>query len=128
MNDPSTLGEQVSDIDGQRLSVLTGLRLAQTIMHRISKEHGFWEDGEERNDGEMIALMHSELSEALEGLRHGNPVDDHIPPYKSVEVELADCIIRIMDYAVGKGHDVPGALWAKMMFNAGRPYKHGKKF
>jgi NTP pyrophosphatase (non-canonical NTP hydrolase) len=72
--------------------------------------------------------MHSELSEALEGARHGNPPDEHCPKHGSVAVELADCVIRIMDFAEGFGIDVAGALLDKVEFNLGRPYKHGKEF
>lgn len=70
----------------------------------------------ERNDGEMIALMHSELSEALEGVRK-NLQDDKLPYRKMVEVEMADCIIRILDYCAGRGLDVGGALVEKCAFN-----------
>lgn len=77
----------------------------------------------------MIALMHSELSEALEGLRHGNPPDSHIPEFTSVEAEFADTIIRMMDYAEAKGLRLAEALVAKRMFNMGRERMHGgKKF
>jgi len=98
----------------------------QMIVHHTAQEKGWWD--EPRNDGEMIALMHSELSEALEALRHGNPPDDKVPEYNGVEAELADVIIRIMDYAENRGFNVADALIAKMEYNQGREYKHGKKF
>jgi len=82
-----------------------------------------------QNDGEKIALMHSELSEALEGLRAGNPPDDKVTEFSSVEVELADVIIRIFDLAGKREWDVVGAMLAKLQMNRGRPYRHGgKKF
>lgn len=95
---------------------------------RTTREHG-WHD-EERNDGECIALMHSELSEALEALRK-NPLqkDEHCPAFTNLEVELADCVIRIMDYAGMRNLDVAGAILAKVEYNRTRPVKHGgKKF
>jgi NTP pyrophosphatase (non-canonical NTP hydrolase) len=102
-------------------------RTAENI-HAWAKRKGFWEDGQDRNDGEMIALMHSELSEALEAIRHGNPPDDKLPEFSGVEAELADVIIRIMDTASARGWRVAEALVAKMAYNEGRPYKHGKRF
>lgn len=86
---------------------------------------GWWNS--DRNDGEIIALMHSELSECLEYLRHENPPSDHIPSFCGVEEELADVVIRIMDYARARGLHVAEAIEAKMEFNASRPYKHGGK-
>jgi len=73
--------------------------------------------------------MHSELSEALEGIRHDNPKDQHLPDFGNVEVELADCMIRILDFGHSRKLNVPGALLAKVAFNTTRPWKHGgKKF
>lgn len=94
--------------------------------HQTAREHGWHE--EERNDGECLALIHSEVSEALQALRAGNPRDKHCPEFSALEVELADTIIRIMDYAGLRNLDIAGAILAKMEYNQTRPHKHGKKF
>lgn len=73
----------------------------------------------ERNEGEIIALIHSELSEGLEGLRKGLN-DDHLPHRPMTEVELADALIRIFDYAGKKGYDLGGALVEKLEYNQHR--------
>lgn len=94
--------------------------------NQIAHDHGFYEVSP--RPGERIALMHEELSEALSAARHGDPPDDHIPEYTGQEAELADCIIRIMDYAHENNLRVANALIVKMNYNRSRPYKHGKKF
>lgn len=97
----------------------------QEKAHQINVANGWWE--EKRNDGEMIALMHSELSEALEYLRHGNPKSDHIPIYSGVAEEMADVVIRVMDFCEGRDIDLESVVLAKLDFNATRGYRHGGK-
>ena len=98
-----------------------------TEIHDIAKSKGWW-DGT-RNQAEQIALMHSELSEGLEALRHGNPPSDHIPEFTGIAEELADTIIRIMDFSTAYNIPVAEAMLAKIEFNKNREHKHGgKKF
>lgn len=89
----------------------------------------------ERNKGELLALIHSEISEVLEGVRK-NKQDDHLPHRKSEEVELADALIRIFDYAGAYGLDIEGAYIEKTAYNKvradhsheQRKLANGKKF
>ncbi len=98
----------------------------QKKVHLNAVEHGWWE--EDRSDGELIALIHSELSEGLEYLRKDESGEsDHIPNYLGIEEEYADVIIRIMDHAQKRGWDIVGAIVAKIRYNKTRPYKHGNK-
>ena len=100
-------------------------RLSKSVFKNSVKQ-GFWEG--EVNDGERMALIHAEISEALEALREGNPTSDKIIDYTNLEEELADAVIRIMDYAFGKDLDIAGAIIAKIEYNKGRDYMHGKSF
>lgn len=73
----------------------------------------------DRNPGEMIALIHSEVSEMLEGVRKGLP-DDHLPHRKMEEVEAADILIRLLDYCAYRDLDIGGATWEKLEYNRTR--------
>lgn len=94
-------------------------------LHLVNKNNGWWE--KPRNDYELICLIHSELSEGTEALRHGNMPSDHIPDFSGIEEEYADAVIRIMDHAAARNWRVAEAILAKISYNATRGYKHGGK-
>ena len=100
-----------------KFNFLASVIAMQDIVHTNARDKGWWD--EERNDGEAIALMHSELSEAMEAVRKSKQ-DDHLPHRPGVEVELADAVIRIMDYAGARGLDIGGAMAEKLAYNATR--------
>lgn len=99
-------------------------------------DKGFWEESENRNLGELLALIHSEVSEALEVIRSPDQLqsDKYLPEYPAALVELADIIIRVLDLYQGLvayhgfPHMLLEAIYAKMYLNELRPHKHGKRF
>jgi len=104
------------------LKIETTLNDYSRICHEANKT--WWHDpatGEplQRNKGELLMLMVSELSEAMEGERK-DLRDDKLPHRKMAEVELVDCLVRIFDYAGGFGYDLQGAFDEKMAYNANR--------
>lgn len=116
--------------------------LAKQI-HENAKSKGFYEG--EKNIGEMLCLIHSEVSEAMEADRKGkyskedarfvcghlNDEDflNHFAWIKSsFEDECSDIIIRVLDLCAFKGINIDAHIKAKMRYNSTRPYKHGKKY
>jgi NTP pyrophosphatase (non-canonical NTP hydrolase) len=108
----------------KRELVPIGINALQEIIYQRCVDAGWYTDlntGGPKvvNDGERLMLIVSELAEALEGNRK-NLMDDKLPHRKMEEVELADCIIRILDYAGHKGYDIEGAIIEKMEYNLHR--------
>jgi len=97
----------------------------QEEVHRIAVEHGWWD--KERSTGEALMLIVTEVSEAMEAYRIGNPPSRAIPGFSRLEEELADVIIRVLDFAEGNGLNIEGAIAAKVGYNEARPYRHGGK-
>jgi NTP pyrophosphatase (non-canonical NTP hydrolase) len=88
-----------------------------------TENHKWWHDENgnpiERNKGELLCLIHSEISEAMEGERK-SLMDDKLPHRPMAEVEMADTLIRILDYCAGFGYDIEGAFREKRAFNQQR--------
>ena len=103
-------------------SIANAGELLQAACHRASRDAGWW-DGVDITDKNIVpvklCLIHSEISEAMEGHRKNLP-DDHLPHRKMLEVELADAVIRIADLAGALGLDLGGAIADKMAYNASR--------
>jgi NTP pyrophosphatase (non-canonical NTP hydrolase) len=95
-------------------------------IHAANAKMGFW-DANECNFAERCMLIVTEISEAVEADRK-DLMDSHIPTRRGIEVELADAVIRILDLAGGLNLDLGGAIEAKLKYNEGRPFKHGKKY
>ena len=98
------------EIKGKSLNELS------EICHSIAREKGFWD--EERNIGEALMLIVTELAEAMEAHR--------LQDQENFTEEIADTFIRLLDLCGGLKIDIEEAIAKKSNKNKTRPYKHGK--
>lgn len=106
------------------------IKAIAVAQHSIAVEKGWYDEGQVKSFGENIALMHSELSEALEEYRKDRTLQeiyyvDGKP--EGVPVELADVILRILDVCEFNDIAIEEALTLKLGYNSTRTHRHGGK-
>lgn len=95
-------------------------------IHKNAVAHGWWD--EQRSIGDIVALIHTEVSEAFEEFRNGKDYvyyENGKP--EGVAIELIDAVIRIFDFLAYQGIDIYKLMVEKHEYNKTRPYKHGGK-
>lgn len=119
-----------------------GFRQLINTAHNTAINKGWWKDWAalaelrlQQTDkiAALLALVHTEVSEAVEDLRVTDPA--HLPKRRISDsgkpegfaTELADVIIRVMDLSAGLGIDLTAAVQEKMEYNSTRPMRHGGK-
>lgn len=127
--DDGPLHGRMSDTS-RTVTIRQGIATLVADAHGMARAKGWYDNGP-RPLPELLCLVHSEVSEALEELRAGHaPDEEYIGAGGKIEgvgAELADVLIRVADLAGAYGIDLAGAVVRKMSFNATRPHRHGGK-
>ena len=126
---------KINGVLPEQLETLQAAQHLTDMCHGLAAQAGWWDDEAKRHVPTLLMLCVSELAEAMEGDRKGL-MDDHLPHRKMLDVELADCLIRIFDMAGGLGIDVAGAMLDKLQYNTqradhkkeNREAENGKKY
>lgn len=100
--------------------------LVSQKVYAIAKDKGFYDNPSDLP--RSLALIHSEASEALEALRHGNPPSVKVPGVSLFEEEIADVVIRAMDLAALEKMTLGDTILKKIEYNRTRKHRHGKLF
>lgn len=98
------------------------------LAYKTAKSKGWW-DEPTRTDLEILALIHTEVSETVEACRNSDSLifyNEKGEP-SGVLIELADIIIRVADWCGHEGWDIEEAIKIKMEWNKTRSYRHGGK-
>ena len=100
------------------------------LAHQMAKDKGFWDTGSgtsTETHAIKLALIHTELSEALEALRLHDPPSDKLPGVSNFADEMADVVIRVMDLCESRSIPLGSIIMKKLECNMGRKHKHGGK-
>jgi NTP pyrophosphatase (non-canonical NTP hydrolase) len=116
MNSEDLISERGENLVLQNEIQGKSLKELSTLCHKVAREKGFWD--EERNLGEALMLVVTELAEAMESYRRRDDAN--------FREELADTFIRLLDLCGGLKIDIESEIAKKYEKNKTRPYKHGK--